>query len=165
MDSGFPSAIGYSSQSGIPLHIGLLRNHWVGRTFIQPDQNSRARKVREKLTPISQIIEGKRVILVDDSIVRGTTSKEIISILKKAGAREVHFRLASPMLVNTCLWGVDIPTKEELIAHKCETEQKIAEFLGAESVKYLSFKGLQEIFGEKDWCYNCFTRNKKESGC
>lgn len=163
MDSGLPSAIGFSQQSGIPLHIGLLRNHWVGRTFIQPDQNERRQKVRQKLTPIRQIIEGKSVVLVDDSIVRGTTSREIIAMLKKAGAKEIHFRLASPMLVNTCFWGVDIPTKEELVATSLGSEEKIAQYLGADSVKYLSFDGLQKIFGKEGWCYNCFINNKRSS--
>lgn len=156
MDSGFPSAIGYSNASGIPLEMGLLRNHWVGRTFIQPSQQCRKQKVIEKLTPIKSVIEGKRVILVDDSLVRGTTSREIIRMIREAGAIEVHLRLASPKLVNTCLWGVDIPTRTELIATAFEHTSEIADYIEADSIGYLSIDGLKQIFDDEGWCYNCF---------
>lgn len=161
MDSGFASAIGYSRESGIPLEIGLVRNHWVGRSFIQPTQKSRIEKVKEKLMPIKSIIEGKRIILIDDSLVRGTTSTEIIKMLKNNGAKEIHFRLASPMLLNTCLWGVDIPTKEELIANIYTSEEEIAEKIGADSVKYLPIDGLKGFFGEDGWCYKCFLATRE----
>lgn len=168
MESGFVSAMGYSRESGIPLEMGLLRRHWVGRSFIQPTKQARVNKVREKLTPIKSVIEGKKVILLDDSLVRGTTSTEIIKMLRDAGATEIHFRSASPMLLNTCSWGVDIPTKEELIANFCQSEEEIANQIGADSVKYLPFDGLIKLFGEKGWCYNCFmskiTKNNKING-
>ncbi len=162
MDSGFAAAIGYSQESGIPLGVGLLRDHWVGRSFIAPTQQSRVSKVREKLTPIKSVVKGKRIILIDDSLVRGTTSKEIIIMLKSAGAKELHFRPASPMILNRCQWGVDIPTCEELLARVCETEKEIAEKIGADSVKYLPFKELKNIFGEYGWCYKCFKKDKSK---
>ena len=163
MDSGFSAAIGYSRASGVPLEMGLIRNHWVGRSFIQPTQKSRIEKVREKLTPIKSIINNKSIVLIDDSLVRGTTSIEIIKMLRQAGAKEIHFRLASPMLLNTCLWGVDIPTKEELIANICKSEAEIAEKIGADSVKYLPIKGLKEFFGEEGWCYKCFMASRESN--
>ncbi len=163
MDSGFACAIGYSKESGIPLEMGLLRNHWIGRSFIAPTQNSRIQKVRDKLTPIKPVVEGKSVILTDDSLVRGTTSKEIIKMLRGVGVREIHFRLASPMILNTCEWGVDIPTKEELIATTCKCEEEIAEKIGADSVKFLPFKGLKEIFDDGAWCFKCFKLNKDKT--
>lgn len=161
MDSGFASAIGYSQESGVPLGVGLLRNHWVGRSFIQPTQQSRINKVREKLTPIRSVVEGKSVVLIDDSLVRGTTSIEIINMLKSVGAREIHFRSASPMILNTCDWGVDIPTKGELIATTCPSEALVSKHIGADSVKYLKFSALKEIFGENGWCYKCFKNDGK----
>lgn len=160
MDSGFAAAVGYSRESGIPFEMGLLRNHWVGRSFIQPTKESRINKVREKLTPIKSIIEGKSIVLIDDSLVRGTTSIEIINMLKAAGAKEIHFRPASPMILNTCSWGVDIPTREELIATIYNSEEEIAKHIGADSIKFLPFNGLQEYFGEEGWCYKCFMAQK-----
>lgn len=160
MESGFAAGIGYSRESGIPLEMGLVRSHWVGRSFIQPTQQSRIDKVRAKLTPIKSIVEDKSVILIDDSLVRGTTSTEIIKMLKAAGAKEIHFRLSSPMLLNTCSWGVDIPTKNELIATIYKTEAQIARQIGADSVKYLPFNGLEEYFGKEGWCYRCFMESK-----
>lgn len=160
MDSGFAAALGYSRESGIPFEMGLLRNHWVGRSFIQPTKESRINKVREKLTPIKSVIEGKSIVLIDDSLVRGTTSIEIINMLKGAGAKEIHFRPASPMILNTCSWGVDIPTKEELIATIYDSEAEIATHIGADSIKFLPFDGLQEYFGEEGWCYKCFMKSK-----
>ncbi|OGI23552.1 MAG: amidophosphoribosyltransferase [Candidatus Melainabacteria bacterium RIFOXYA2_FULL_32_9] len=161
MDSGFAAAIGYSLESGIPLHMGLVRNHWVGRTFIQPQQKERRKGVQRKLMPIASVVSGKRLILIDDSIVRGTTSKEIVRMLKKAGAKEVHFRIASPMIINTCFWGVDIPTKEELIANSYESVEEIRNYLEADSLAYLSFDGLKQIFGIDGWCYHCFENSDK----
>lgn len=156
MESGFVAAMGYSRGSGIPLEMGLLRSHWVGRSFIQPNQQTRIDKVRAKLTPIKSIIEGQRVVLIDDSLVRGTTSIEIIKMLRAAGAKEIHFRLSSPMLLNTCAWGIDIPTKEELIATVYNSEEQIAKQIGADSVKYLPLDGLRQFFGQDGWCYKCF---------
>jgi amidophosphoribosyltransferase len=156
MDSGFAAAIGYSQKSGIPLHMGLVRNYWVGRSFIQPQQKERRKSVLRKLVPIHSVISGKRLILIDDSLVRGTTSKEIVKMLKKAGAKEVHFRIASPKIINTCFWGVDIPTKEELIANSYNSVQEICDYIEADSLAYLSFEGMQEIFGQNGWCYHCF---------
>lgn len=161
MDSGFAAAIGYSQESGIPLHMGLVRNYWVGRTFIQPHQKDRRKSVLRKLVPISNVIAGKNLILIDDSLVRGTTSKEIVKMLRKAGANEVHFRIASPQIINTCFWGVDIPTKEELIANSYETVEQIRDYIDADSLAYLSFDGMKEIFGHYGWCYNCFTNKNK----
>jgi amidophosphoribosyltransferase len=164
MESGFAAAIGYSRQSGIPLEMGLVRSHWVGRSFIQPTQQSRIDKVRAKLTPIKSIVEDRRVILIDDSLVRGTTATEIIKMLKKAGAKEIHFRLSSPMLLNTCTWGVDIPTKNELIATIYNSEEGIAKQIGADSVKFLPFNGLEEYYGKEGWCYRCFMASKNNHG-
>lgn len=165
MESGFAAAIGYSRESGIPLEMGLLRSHWIGRSFIQPTQQSRIDKVKAKLTPIKSIIEDKSIVLIDDSLVRGTTSTEIIKMLKAAGAREIHFRLSSPMLLNTCTWGVDIPTKNELIATIYKSEEEIAKHIGADSVKFLPFKGLEDFFGKEGWCYRCFMDSKKNENC
>lgn len=158
MDSGFPSATGYSHKSGIPLKMGLLRNHWVGRTFIEPEQKARRGGVLQKLTPIQQVVENKIVVLVDDSLVRGNTAREIIRMLRNSGAKEVHLRIASPMIVNVCHWGVDIPTKQELIANNFSDIKKITEFITADSLAYLSFEGLEKVFGTNGWCYSCFER-------
>lgn len=165
MESGFVAALGYSRAADIPLEMGLLRSHWVGRSFIQPTQQSRIDKVRAKLTPIKYVVEGKRVVLIDDSLVRGTTSIEIIKMLKAAGAKEIHFRLSSPMLLNTCTWGVDIPTKEELIATIYTKEEEIAKQIGANSVRFLPFEGLKKYFGEEGWCYKCFTGSRSSKSC
>jgi len=158
MDSGFAPAIGYSHESGIPLEMGLLRNHWVGRTFIKPKQEARRNSVREKLCPIKEVISGKKIVLVDDSLVRGTTSREIVRMLKAAGAKEVHLRIASPMLINVCYWGVDIPTKEELIANSFNNIERLNNYIESDSLAYISFEGLKQIFGDTGWCYHCFER-------
>lgn len=163
VDSGLASAIGYSIESGLQLHMGLLRNHWVGRSFIAPTQETRVNKVREKLIPIRPVVEGQRIILVDDSLVRGTTSREIISMLKREGAKEVHFRPASPMILNTCSWGVDIPTTEELIAVSCNAKEEcVAKEIGADSVRFLKLAHLKETFGAEGWCYKCFEQAKEK---
>jgi len=155
MDSGFAPALGYSHQSGIPLQMGLMRNRFTGRTFILPEQYMRQSSVRRKLTPITDVIKDKRIVVIDDSIVRGTTSRELVRMLRSAGAKEIHFRSASPQIVNTCQWGVDIPTKKELIANKYETIEGIRDFIEADSLAYLSLEGLKEIFGHEGWCYSC----------
>jgi len=163
MDSGFAPALGFSQQSGIPLQMGLMRNRWVGRTFILPEQQMRSTGVRRKLTPIKDVIKDKRVVVIDDSIVRGTTSREIVRLLKESGAREVHFRSASPKIVNTCQWGVDIPTKKELIANKHDDICGIRDFIEADSLAYLSIEGLKEIFGHEGWCYSCLLGDCEKS--
>jgi amidophosphoribosyltransferase len=158
MDSGFAPALGFSQRSGIPLQMGLMRNRWVGRTFILPEQHMRISSVRRKLTPLTEVLNKKRVVIVDDSIVRGTTSKEIVIMLKNAGAKEVHFRSASPKIVNTCEWGVDIPTRKELIANKYDNICGVRDYLSADSLAYLSLEGLKDIFGYEGWCYSCLIR-------
>lgn len=163
MDSGFAPAIGYSQESGIPLQMGLMRNRWVGRTFILPEQQMRRNGVIRKLTPIKEVLDGKKVVLIDDSIVRGTTSREIVRMIKNSGAKEVHFRSASPMLVNTCKWGVDIPSPKELIANVHKNIEGIRNFIEADSLAYLSLDGLKDIFGQDNWCYGCLTAQSKNS--
>lgn len=165
MDSGLPAALGYAHESKIPLQMGLVRNHFVGRSFISPSQCSRVHCIREKIAPNASVLKDKRVVIVDDSIVRGTTSRELVQMVKNAGAKEVHFRVASPMVVNTCSWGVDISSLEELISNFSSSEKDIAEFLGADSLKYLSFNGLQQIFDDSTWCYKCFVKAKKGNEC
>ncbi len=158
-DSGIPAAIGYSEASKIPYDMGLLRNHYVGRTFIQPDSFFRSSKVRIKLSPVSEMIKGKRVVIVDDSIVRGTTSKEIVKMLKNAGAKEIHLLVSSPPINYPCFYGIDTPNREELIAAKYENNiQEIKKYLGADSVHYLSIDGLLSVMGKdsSDYCLACF---------
>lgn len=161
MESGFAPSIGYSHESGIPMQMGLMRNRFVGRTFILPEQYMRKSSVRRKLTPIDDVIKDKRVVVIDDSIVRGTTSRELVRMLKKAGAKEVHFRSASPKIVNTCQWGVDIPTQSELIANKYENMDELRDFIEADTLAYLSLEGLKEIFGKEGWCYSCLIKEKE----
>jgi amidophosphoribosyltransferase len=162
MESGLISAIGYSQQSGIPLHMGLIKNHCAGRSFILPEQQMRINCVKRKLTAVNEVVKGKRVVVVDDSIVRGTTSLETTRMLREAGAKEVHFRAVSPPIINTCLWGVDIPTKEELLANQYEDIDGIRDFLGLDSLAYLSMEGLKEVFGQEGWCYSCLSTGCKE---
>lgn len=159
MDSGLGCAIGYSGESKIPFHLGLVRNNWATRSFIQPGQNKRVHNVREKFIPVKSVVEDKRVVLVDDSLVRGTTSKRIIKVLKEAGAKEVHMRSVSPKIINTCIWGVDIPTKEELISYN-SNECEIAKEIGADSVKFLSLEDLGLVFDGPLWCRNCFLKER-----
>lgn len=140
-DSGTPHAIGYAVASGIPYQEGLVKNRYVGRTFINPDQRMRELKIRMKLNPLREVIAGKRVILVDDSIVRGNTSKQIIRMLKDAGAKEIHMRVASPPVYNPCLYGIDTADRDELIANVLDMD-KLREFVEADSLEYLSIEGL-----------------------
>jgi len=142
-DSGTPAAIGYSKESGIPLDEGLIKNRYVGRTFISPTQEMRELGVRIKLNPISKIFEGKRIVIVDDSIVRGTTSRKIVNLVRKAGAREVHVRVSSPPILFPCFYGIDTATKSELIAANMSLE-KIRQHLNADSLGYLSIRGLTQ---------------------
>ncbi len=145
-DSGIAAAIGYAKQSGIPFENAIVRNHYVGRTFIEPIQEMRDLKVRLKLSPIKSIIEGKRVVIIDDSLVRGTTSKQIVKMLKDAGAKEVHFKLASPQIKHPCKYGIDTPSYEELISANLSDEE-IRERIGADSLSFLSLDGLINSLG------------------
>ena len=159
-DSGLCAAVGYAEASGVPLRMGLIRNHYVGRTFIQPQQSIRGFKVKVKLNTVRSIIEGKRVVLVDDSIVRGTTSQKIVAMIKAAGAREVHMRISCPPTVSPCYYGIDTPHRDELIA-ATHTVPEIREYLGADSLAYLSLDGLQEAVGpsHSHYCNACYTRD------
>ncbi len=145
-DSGVAAALGYSQQSGIPFEMGIVRNHYVGRTFIEPIQEMRDLKVKLKLSAIRSVIEGKRVVIIDDSLVRGTTSRQIVKMLKEAGAREVHFKLASPEIKYPCKYGIDTPSKEELISANLSREE-IRESIGADSLSFLSLEGLKKSLG------------------
>ncbi len=145
-DSGVPAALGYSVESGIPFEFGIIRNHYVGRTFIEPTQEMRNMKVKMKLSPMRSLIEGKSLLVIDDSIVRGTTSKRIVKMLKEAGAKEVHFRVASPEIKYPCYYGIDTPSKEELISHRM-TKDEICEYIEADTLEYLSIEDLVESIG------------------
>lgn len=157
-DGGVPSAIGYSQQSGIPFEMGIMRNHYIGRTFIEPTQEMRDLKVKMKLSPIKSLIKGKRVIVIDDSIVRGTTSRRIIRLLKNAGAAEVHMRISSPPTTDPCYYGVDTPDKENLIAANMNTDD-ISDYIEADSLAYLSNEALMRSVNgtEETYCTACFT--------
>ncbi|AMQ18195.1 amidophosphoribosyltransferase [Thermococcus peptonophilus] len=160
-DSGRAAALGFSMESGIPYSEGLIKNRYIGRTFITPGQFYRELKVKLKLSPVREIIKGKRVVLVDDSIVRGTTMRRIVSLLRKAGAKEVHVRIASPPIRHPCYMGIDIPTRHELIAAFGSVE-KVREAIGADSLAYLSVEGLIRAVGKKDLCLACFTGEYSE---
>lgn len=161
-DSGVFAALGYAHESGIPFEYGLVRNHYVGRTFIEPKHSIRHFGVKVKLNPVREIVEGKRIVLVDDSIVRGTTSKKIVKMLKDAGAKEVHMRISSPPTTGPCYYGIDTPRRQELIAGK-HSIQEIGTFIEADSIGYLSVGGmLDAVRGDSDnpeklYCTACFT--------
>ena len=158
-DSGFSASIGFSHESRIPLELGLTRNHYVGRTFIEPRQSIRNFGVKVKLNPIRDILRGKRVVLVDDSIVRGTTSKKIVEIVRAAGAREIHMRITSPPVVAPCYYGIDIPTRQELIGSTKSVEE-IREYIGADTLGYLSLESTLRAVDDRDrYCSACFTNN------
>ena len=156
-DSGVISAMGYSEEAKIPFQMGLIRNHYVGRTFIEPQSQIRNFGVKVKLNAVKPVIEGKRVIIIDDSIVRGTTSKKIVRMLREVGAREVHVRISSPPTTHSCFYGIDTPTKGELIASNMDIDQT-CKYLGADSLHYISLEKMLEIFGEQkdDFCAACF---------
>jgi len=147
-DSGVAAARGYAEALGVPFEMGIVRNHYVGRTFIEPTQEIRDLKVKLKLSPIRHLIEGKRVAIIDDSLVRGTTSKQIVRMLKEAGAKEVHMRIAAPEIKYPCRYGIDTPTKQELIS-TTHTPEEIAKKIGADSLGFLSLEGLKESLGEE----------------
>ena len=157
-DSGNAAAIGFSNQSGIPFSLGLIRNHYVGRTFIEPKQSIRNFGVKLKLNPVRQIVAGKRVVLVDDSLVRGTTSRKIVGIMRDAGAREVHLRISCPPTIASCYYGVDTPDQNDLIANRMSVEE-IRSHTGADSLAYLSMKGLKQAVEDAngEYCYSCYT--------
>jgi amidophosphoribosyltransferase len=157
-DSGVCAAMGYADESGVPLRMGLIRNHYVGRTFIQPQQSTRHFGVKVKLNPVRSILDGKRVILVDDSIVRGTTSRKIVRMVRAAGAREVHVRISCPPTISPCFYGVDTPRKAELIA-ATHTLEEIRSFLEADSIGYMSLEGLLTAVGSqrRSYCSSCYT--------
>jgi len=142
-DSGVTAAMGYASESGIPFRFGLIRNHYIGRTFIEARQTVRDFGVKLKLNPVRSLLEGKRVVLIDDSIVRGTTSRKIVRMIRNAGAKEVHMRISCPPTISPCFYGVDTPSKKELIAANKSVEE-IRDFIGAESLAYLSLEGLKK---------------------
>lgn len=154
-DSGIPSAMGYANASKIPFEFGIIRNHYVGRTFIDPTQSSRANKVQMKHAPNIDVIKNKSIILIDDSIVRGTTSKKIVQMLKEAGAGEIHMKIASPPTKFPCFYGIDTPNKEDLISNNMSTEG-IAKFLGVDTLQYISLDGLKKACVGENYCTACF---------
>jgi len=158
-DSGVTAAVGYSNESGIPFSFGLIRNHYVGRTFIEPEQRVRDFGVRLKLNPVQHLLKGKRVVLIDDSIVRGTTSRKIVRMVRDAGATEVHLRISCPPTISPCFYGVDTPSKKHLIAAN-KSVQEIREYIGADSLSYLSLGGLKRACAEGEnvtYCTACYT--------
>ena len=159
-DSGVAAAIGFAEESGIPMKFGLIRNHYVGRTFIEPRQTIRDFGVKLKLNPVRSLLEGQRVVLVDDSIIRGTTSRKIVRIVREAGAKEVHMRISCPPTVSPCFYGIDTPTKKELIAATHSLEE-IRQWLDADSLGYVSLEGLRLAVGDGSgrYCLACYTGN------
>ncbi|WP_066249726.1 amidophosphoribosyltransferase [Neobacillus drentensis] len=163
-DSSISAAIGYAEATGIPYEMGLIKNRYVGRTFIQPSQSLREQGVKMKLSPVRGVVEGKRVVMVDDSIVRGTTSRRIVKMLKEAGATEVHVVITSPPIKNPCFYGIDTSTKEELIAYDKSIEE-MRVLIGADTLTFISVEGMIEAIGRKDgdgtsgYCLGCFTGN------
>jgi amidophosphoribosyltransferase len=157
-DSGVAAALGYSHASGVPFRHGLIRNHYVGRTFIEPSQAIRDFGVRLKLNPVRELLKGKRVVLVDDSLVRGTTSRKIVRMVRGAGAAEVHVRISCPPTMSPCFYGVDTPTKNELIAANHSVDE-IREYIEADTLAYLSLGGLKRAVDDTDnrFCYACYT--------
>ena len=157
-DSGIDAALGYSEYSGIPYKIGFAKNRYIGRTFIKPDQHAREDAVKMKLSVIKEEIENKRVVMIDDSIVRGTTSRQIVNLLREAGAKEVHIRVSAPPFVSACYFGTDIPSKEELIACNYSLDE-ICKLAGADSLGFLSFDGLKRMAPDSNcgFCDSCFT--------
>ena len=162
-DSGVPAALGFAEASGIPFELGIIRSHYMGRTFIEPTDRIRHLGVKLKHNPNRAVLQGKRVVLVDDSIVRGTTSKKIVEMVREAGASEVHFRIASPPTISSCFYGVDTPDKEDLLAHKLDNEG-MRKFIRADSLEFVSMDGLYRAMGEAgrdmgapQFCDACFS--------
>jgi amidophosphoribosyltransferase len=160
-DSGLVAALGYSAESKIPIGFGLIRNHYVGRTFIEPQKSIRHFGVKVKLNPVESILRDKRVVLIDDSIVRGNTSQKIVKMVRSAGAREVHFRISCPPTIGPCYYGIDTPNEAELIA-SYKTVPEIQEFIGVNSLQYLSLEGLLKATADPPdniFCTACYTKN------
>jgi amidophosphoribosyltransferase len=158
-DSSNSAALGFAEESGLPFELALIRNHYVGRTFIHPTQTERDLRVRVKYNPVSELIEGRRVIVVDDSLVRGTTSRGLVALLRESGAREIHFRVASPPIISPCYYGIDMPTREELIGAS-HTVEEIRRHLGVDTLGYLSLEGMRSAVSEYGpFCDACWTGN------
>ena len=156
-DSGNYAAIGYAQEAKLPLEIGIIRNHYIGRTFIQPTQLLRDFRVRVKLNPITTVLKGKKIIIVEDSIVRGTTSRSRVEELRKAGAKEIHMRISCPPIISPCFYGIDFPSPKELIAANQSVEE-VAKFIKVDSLEYLSLEGMLSVMkNPKDFCTACFT--------
>ncbi len=158
-DSGVCAATGFAEEAKLPLRMGLIRNHYIGRTFIQPQQSIRHFGVKVKLNPVRSILEGQRVVLIDDSLVRGTTSRKIVKMVKAAGAKEVHLRISCPPTISPCFYGVDTPSRTELIAAS-HTIDEIRKYVGADSLAYLSLDGLRQAVGpsqQQSYCTSCYT--------
>jgi amidophosphoribosyltransferase len=161
-DSSISAAIGFAEQTGIPYELGLIKNRYTGRTFIQPSQELREQGVKMKLSAVRKVVEGKRVVMIDDSIVRGTTSLRIVNLLREAGATEVHVRISSPPFKNPCFYGIDTPDRKELIAAQKSIEE-IRVAINADSLHFLSEEGLKEAIGQaapednRGYCMACFT--------
>jgi amidophosphoribosyltransferase len=159
-DSGLPAAIGYANEAKIPFEMGLIRSHYVGRTFIEPQDSIRHFGVRLKLSVVRSIVDGKRVIVVDDSLVRGTTSRKIVKMLRNAGAREVHLRISAPPTTHPCFYGIDTPTRSELVAAS-HTIEEIGRYVTCDSIAYLSHDGMLAAVGAEQhgagYCSACFT--------
>jgi amidophosphoribosyltransferase len=158
-DSGVTAALGYAAESQLPFRFGLIRNHYVGRTFIEPEQRVRDFGVKLKLNPVRSLLTGKRVVLIDDSIVRGTTSRKIVRMVRDAGAKEVHVRISCPPTISPCYYGVDTPSKNQLIAANKSVEE-IRDYIGADSLAYLSLEGLRQACAEGEkttYCTSCYT--------
>jgi len=162
-DSGVPAAMGFAKQSGIPFELGIIRNHYVGRTFIEPTDHIRNLGVKLKHSANKPVLDGKRVILVDDSIVRGTTSRKIVEMVRQAGAREVHMRISSPPTTHSCFYGIDTPERSKLLAAQHSVEE-MADLIGADSLAFISLDGLYRALGKDgrdartpQYCDACFT--------
>ncbi len=158
-DSGVTAAVGYAAESGIPFRFGLIRNHYVGRTFIEPSQSVRDFGVKLKLNPVRSLLQGRRIVLIDDSIIRGTTSKKIVRMIRNAGAKEVHMRISCPPTISPCYYGVDTPRKDQLIAAN-KTIEQIRDYIGVDSLAYLSLEGLKKACGEDEkttYCSACYS--------
>ena len=156
-DSGLDAALGYANKSGIPYGIGFIKNKYIGRSFIQPQQNQRENAVKIKLNAVRESVDGKRVVMIDDSIVRGTTSARIIRLLRDAGAKEVHVKISSPPFLHSCYFGTDIDSEENLIASHCNSTEEIARIIGADTLAYLPTEKLCELADRENFCKGCFT--------
>ncbi|HEX4931965.1 MAG TPA: amidophosphoribosyltransferase, partial [Gemmatimonadaceae bacterium] len=157
-DSSNAAALGFAERSGLPLELALIRNHYIGRTFIQPTQSGRDHKVKVKFNPVREVLAGKSVVMVDDSIVRGTTTRGLVALVRGAGAREVHMRVSSPPIIGPCYYGIDTPNREELIAAN-HSVQEIAKMIGVDSLGYLSREGMLAAVpgGPEGFCHACFS--------